>query len=244
LKRRTLLKESTMAAAGIALVTGASMMTEWPTFALFWHAPRTTGGAVDPIFGKAINFYLFALPRGSSSRAGCFIFATSSTGMLSGRRSRYTSRPWRGFSIAFGFLLLILAMRIYRPIRAIVRRTYDLWWGDLQGCERHASWDARRLCRARSWRCDCNHQCRGGTARSLAGGSSRSSRGLLSRASNIRLYISSFIVKPNELDRERPYIAYNIDLTRQAYGLDRLAQRRCKVANSRRRIRFELVGES
>src|SRR6202171_6540216 len=33
--------------------------------------------------------------------------------MLSGRRSRYTSRPWRGFSMAFGFLLLILAMRAY-----------------------------------------------------------------------------------------------------------------------------------
>ena len=38
-------------------------------------------------------------------------------------------------------------------------------------------------------------------------------------------YVSSFIVKPNELVRERPYIAYNIDLTRQAYGLDRLSQR-------------------
>src|ERR1700724_1484243 len=46
----------------IAVVTGASIMTEWPTFALFWYAPRTTGGAVDPIFGKPINFYLFALP--------------------------------------------------------------------------------------------------------------------------------------------------------------------------------------
>ena len=32
-------------------------------------------------------------------------------------------------------------------------------------------------------------------------------------------------MKPNELVRERPYIAYNIELTRQAYGLDRLAQR-------------------
>jgi len=38
-------------------------------------------------------------------------------------------------------------------------------------------------------------------------------------------YVSSFIVKPNELVRERPYIAYNIDLTRQAYGLDRVTQR-------------------
>ena len=38
-------------------------------------------------------------------------------------------------------------------------------------------------------------------------------------------YVSSFIVKPNELVREQPYIAHNIDLTRQAYGLDRVAQR-------------------
>ena len=32
---------------------------------------------------------------------------------------------------------------------------------------------------------------------------------------------SSFIVKPNELVREQPYIAHNIEFTRQAYGLDR-----------------------
>ncbi len=38
-------------------------------------------------------------------------------------------------------------------------------------------------------------------------------------------YVSSFIVKPNELVREQPYIAYNIDLTRQAYGLNRVSQR-------------------
>jgi len=31
-------------------------------------------------------------------------------------------------------------------------------------------------------------------------------------------YVSSFIVKPNELVREQPYIANNIALTRQAYG--------------------------
>ena len=37
--------------------------------------------------------------------------------------------------------------------------------------------------------------------------------------------MSSFIVKPNELVRERPYIANNILMTRQAYGLDRFSQR-------------------
>ena len=38
-------------------------------------------------------------------------------------------------------------------------------------------------------------------------------------------YVSSFLVKPNELVRERPYIAYNIEMTRQAFGLDRFVQR-------------------
>ena len=32
----------------IALVTGAGMMAEWPTLALFWYAPRAVGGVRAP----------------------------------------------------------------------------------------------------------------------------------------------------------------------------------------------------
>jgi len=46
----------------IAAVTGGSMMMEWPTLALFWNAPPSAGGFVDPVFGKPLNFFLFALP--------------------------------------------------------------------------------------------------------------------------------------------------------------------------------------
>src|ERR1700741_875606 len=86
----------------VAVVTGASVMTEWPTFALYWYAPRATGGAVDPIFGKAISFYLFALPAWqfimgwllSLALIACviavfFIFVTGSTRILAGRLGRY-----------------------------------------------------------------------------------------------------------------------------------------------------------
>jgi 2-hydroxychromene-2-carboxylate isomerase len=38
-------------------------------------------------------------------------------------------------------------------------------------------------------------------------------------------YVGNFVVKPNELVREQPYIAHNIEMTRQAYGLDRFSQR-------------------
>ena len=37
-------------------------------------------------------------------------------------------------------------------------------------------------------------------------------------------YVGTFVVKPNQLVREEPYIAHNIDSTRQAFGLDRFAQ--------------------
>src|SRR6202790_2958033 len=46
----------------IAAATGAGMMAEWPTLALFWYAPRTASGVVEPIFGKPLNFFLLALP--------------------------------------------------------------------------------------------------------------------------------------------------------------------------------------
>ena len=38
-------------------------------------------------------------------------------------------------------------------------------------------------------------------------------------------YVSSFIVKPNELVREKPYIVFNTAMTRQAYGLNAVSQR-------------------
>ena len=41
----------------------------------------------------------------------------------------------------------------------------------------------------------------------------------------VSAYVESFIVKPNELVREQPYITHNIEFTRQAYGLNRFAQR-------------------
>ena len=37
-------------------------------------------------------------------------------------------------------------------------------------------------------------------------------------------YVGSFIVKPNELVREGPYIAHNIEFTRRAFGLDTIDQ--------------------
>src|SRR5439155_11762205 len=42
----------------------------------------------------------------------------------------------------------------------------------------------------------------------------------------IPAYVTSFIVKPNELGREAPYIEYNIAWTRRAFGVDKIEQRK------------------
>src|SRR5260221_11193505 len=46
----------------IAVATGAGMMLEWPTIALFRYAPSNAGGFLDPGFGKPLSFFLFTLP--------------------------------------------------------------------------------------------------------------------------------------------------------------------------------------
>jgi uncharacterized membrane protein (UPF0182 family) len=223
----------------IAFVTGTSVMTEWPTFALYWYAPRTIGGAVDPIFGKPLNFYLFTLPAWqfiagwllTLAIVGCviavfFVFVTGSARMLGGRRGRYISLPWRGFSIAFAFLLLILAMRAYL---ARFERLFDehTIFSGVTYTDAHVMLPGMLAV--------CAALILGAAIALINVASAPRVRWLVAAVAPAVVcyfvlqicgwYVSSFIVKPNELVRERPYIAYNIELTRQAYGLDRLAQR-------------------
>src|SRR6185503_4773877 len=45
-------------------------------------------------------------------------------------------------------------------------------------------------------------------------------------------YVTSFIVKPNELARESPYIEHNIAWTRRAFGLEQVELREFEPENS------------
>ena len=110
----------------IAAATGGAMTAEWSTLALFLFAPQSSSGVTDPIFVKPLNFFLFTLPAWQLI-AGWLLtlsrdhlcprrFLHSDHGRSSCARwplSRSVTLPWRGLSITFAFLLLILAMRVY-----------------------------------------------------------------------------------------------------------------------------------
>ena len=222
----------------IALATGAGMLAEWPTLALFWYAPAAMGNVVDPIFGRPLNFFLFTLPAWhlisgwlltlaiiTCVLAIFFILITGGAGAFAGRRS-YLTIPWRGLSITFAFLLLILAVRVYLSRFDLLFEDHTVF-GGVTYTDAHITLAGLLL-----------------VSVALLAGAIGSAANAMTAArgrwliaailpavlcfAGVRVagwWMSSFIVKPNELVREQPYIAHNILMTRQAYGLDRFSQR-------------------
>jgi hypothetical protein len=222
----------------IALITGGAMAAEWQTLALWWYAPQGAGVA-DPIFGRPLGFYLFTLPAWqlilgwlltlsviSCVLAVVFLLVSGSSRALSGSRESLSELPWRGLSIAAAFLLLIVAGRVY------LGRFEQLF-------EHHTIFDGVTYTGAHVTLTGTLVVCVAlilGAVIAMAGGLF-APRGRWLVASVVPAvicyagvgvvgwYVSSFVVKPNELVREQPYIANNIEMTRQAYGLDRFLQR-------------------
>jgi len=235
---------------GIALISGASLLADWPTVALYLSAPRNVGPA-DPIFGRPLSFFLFTLPLWQLLLDWLFSLAVvlglaallytllAGSSRALGRRQRaqsdndldrypdpYAPPLWRGPSLALAFFLLVLAASTYvgRFQKALDHHTvfdgitytdaHILLPGLLVVCAALllgavlAAVNALRNARA--------------TGLLVAVAPALAAYAVLSV---VGWYVASFIVKPNELDRETPYIAHNIEMTRRAFGLDRFAQR-------------------
>jgi len=230
---------SLIVAVIIALFSGASMMEDWPTLALFWYAPRSTASLADPIFGKPLNFYLFTLPAWDllndwlltlalvlCAAAAVYFIITSSTRALDKSRTGVFESPWRGLSLAISFLLLVVASMVYVSRFESLFEHHTLFDG-ISYTDAHitihglllvsialvlgaiiAAVNAVRIPRAR-WL----------AAAILPAAICYIGLGI------IGWYVGNFVVKPNELVRETPYITHNIQSTREAFGLDRFVQR-------------------
>ena len=229
---------SLLVSIGVALLTGLTMMSDWPTLALFWYAPRAAGPVTDPIFSRPLNFFLFSLPAwrmidnwlltlavATCAVAVLFLIITSGSRSLGARRLSLAPSPWRGLSCTAAFLLLVLAMSVFFE-------RFELL------LDHHTLFDGINYTDA--------HIMSGGllfvAAALLLGAviaavnAFRDSRvvGIVASVlpavvcyavlTVISWYVANFIVKPNQLVREEPYIAHNIQMTRQAYGLDRFSQ--------------------
>jgi hypothetical protein len=223
----------------VAVITGGAMAAQWQTLALWWYAPQTAGAMADPIFGKPLGFYLFTLPAWqlivgwlltlsviACLLAAVFLVVAGGSRALTGDRRSLSELPWRGLSIAAAFLLLIVAMRVY------LSRFEQLF-------EHHTIFDGVTYTDAHVTLTGLLVVCVAlvlGAVIAAAGGLfAPRGRWLIASVAPAVLcyavvglvgwYVSSFLVKPNELIREQPYIVHNIEMTQQAYGLDRFLLR-------------------
>lgn len=229
---------SWIASVFFALIAGASFMGEWTRFAVYWFAPANANVPRDPIFGRTVEFYFFTLPVLQfvlgwllmlailcSVIAGLFVLFTSSSRLLHEHTFGSSPMPWRWLSGAIAFLFMVIAARTWlgRFDRILADHTV---FGGVTYTDAHVILHGLTvICAA------------------LIVGAGIAGINLFLRPHVLRLlssplpaiacflvvqlwawYVSNFIVKPNELDREKPYITHNIEFTRRAFGLDRITQ--------------------
>jgi hypothetical protein len=236
--RRVLRIAGIAVSLGIALISGVALMSEWPTFALFWYAPRTAS-RLDPIFARPVSFYLFNLPAWqlvagwlmalaviACIAAGAFLLlSVGSRSIARQSGSLVLPLPWRGVSIAFSFFLVMLAIQVYLGRFDALFNAHTIFSG-VEYTDAHVT-IAGMLVVAFALLL--------GAAIAASNTFMHPRPGRLVAAvipaiacfavvQVIGWYVNSFIVKPNQLDRERPYIAWNIAWTRQAWDLDRVTQ--------------------
>jgi uncharacterized membrane protein (UPF0182 family) len=227
--------------AGIGgLIAGFQMSAEWRQFALYLHQAPTD--LVDPIFHRGLGFYLFSLPV-YQTLAGWVtvlavvgLIATAIYAVLSAPatqaeraaagEARRNSRM-SAISIALAGFLLVLAWQVY-----LVRFPY-LW-------EEHDSFAGVTYAQAHYFLpallIVAIAMVLGALILIVNALTRRSVRLILAAFALpiavyivggliVPAYIQNFVVKPNELDRETPFIQHNLTLTRRAYGLENVETR-------------------
>jgi hypothetical protein len=227
-------------ALGIAGVTGAAMMDEWPTLALWWVAPK--GGVTDPIFGRSLDFYLFTLPAWqvllgwlltigwiACAAAGFYLLITAGTRALRARdqgRVGYGPSPWGGLSATGAFLLLALAADVYVDRFGSLLESHTVFTG-VNYTDAHVMLGGLLLVALAlvvGAGIATVNAFRGATVQGIVGAVLPAAV-CYAGLTLVGWYVGNFIVKPNELVREEPFITNNIAGTRAAFGLDKFTQR-------------------
>ncbi len=224
---------------------GLAMKSEWQHFALYFN--QSGAPAADPIFQKPLAFYLFSLPVYDSISswliALAFIVLCSAIvysllalpeKLLTTARKNVAKTPFSAVSVALAAFLALLAWRTYLS-------RFPYLWEDHQTFSGITFAEAKYLLPALSL---VSIALLIAAAISLINAFSKRGLRLLLVALGIPLavyvvgvfmvpaYVTSFIVKPNELGRETPYIEHNIAWTRRAFGLEQVELREFAAENS------------
>ena len=226
--------------AVVALIAAGGMASAWPTFALWWYGrPSATllagaDHAVDPILGRPVAFYMFTLPAWEAIAgwlitvavlllvlAVFFAVVSRGGGVFAGRR-RGPEAP-RGLALTWALFLLALGAQVWLGRYELLLADHTIFAGATY-TDVHVRLTAITIIAALLVLGALAAASAGVTRRSLVWLAAAAAPAAVAYliAGAVASYVSGFIVKPNELVREGPYIEHNIAFTRQAYGLNRI----------------------
>ena len=227
------------------VVYGLAMKGYWQTFALYFN--RVEAATADPIFQKPLSFYLFSLPLYDliSSWLITLAFVVLCASIIysllalpqkasTSARNDAARRRFPAISLTLAVFLVLLAWRTYLS-------RFPYLWQDHQTFSGVTFAEARYLLPALYLLALALLVA---AAISLVNAFSKRGLRLLLVALAIPFavyvigvyivpaYVTSFIVKPNELERETPYIEQNIAWTRRAFGLEQVELREFQAENT------------
>ena len=234
----------------VALATAAGMTAEWPTLALWWYgrdAVAARGRRRRPRCGPDLRPAARLLPVHAAGvadgrrlaadgwpfldvRHGAVLLrgVERTAACCAGGGRRRVPATARGLALAWALLLLAIAAQVYLGRFERLFDDHAIFAG-VTYTEAHVTLTGMLLVSialAARRRCSRLSPAFAAPRRSLAGRAPCCRPLVLYLGTGaIGAYVESFIVKPNQLVREQPYITHNIEFTRQAYGLNRIAQR-------------------
>lgn len=222
-------------AASVGLIYGFQLKDHWREFALYWQQPATA--LYDPIFGKPLGFYLFSLPLYNSLSSWLmgitFIILVAAVAYSLLGLPQTVLKPsvrwssgaaFRAVCCALALFLLVLSWRTYLSRFPFLWRDHQTFSG-VTYTDANYTLPALLLVSIALIVAAIILLVNAFVAR-------RFSLLLIALAIPIGVYlvgvifvpsyIQSFIVKPNEIERETPYITHNIEWTRRGFALDQV----------------------
>ncbi len=221
-------------AAVLVLIMGNVGSSQWPTVLRYWYGGSF--GTSDPIFGRDVGFYVFALPFYqftvgfligtvivSALASGVIYMATG--GIRLQERIQLMPRPVAHLSALVGLFLLFSAINYYLKIYGLLYSQGNVAFGagfvDVN-VQRWIYWLLIIAFVATGIMLLRNIKTR--EARPLLIGVGVFLVGTIGLGSIPGAIVQKLIVDPTELQREGPYIENNIEFTRKAYALDRILE--------------------
>jgi hypothetical protein len=226
--------------AVIAVLTGLGMMSDWSVFALYWYGGSSAAGAatLDPVFNRPLSFYFFTLPAWGllagwfttlavvvCGAAVFFAVVTGGTRALAARKTAGETPALRGVSATFSLVLLAFAAQVYIGRFDRLFEDHDIFAG-VSYTDAHVTIAGLTIVAIAL--------VIGAAVAAINAVQAPKLRWLIAAATPAAVcyvamglvgwYVDSFIVKPNQLTKETPFIARNIEATRDAYALNRITQ--------------------